>query len=489
MKFLNLALLMSIAATGSVWSYPQAIDYDYDGTGGDYEDDGDYDANAPPPEFLADSHHIIKKEGETVMLNCATVTDTPHVLIVKKLATEDNKEELLFVGDMKIFRVKRIELNNGQFVIKNIRRSDAGDYMCSYNTNPSDPPVELIHTLEVQYSPRVSSHSEDQHVEQGSSVSLECSGEGNPNPRIIWSKVDGRLPSGAHEEEGLSMTLQDVDRHVEGNYSCKADNGIGNPDVKSMFVYVEYKPEIVTEKAIVRTGEGDRVELVCIVYSRPVSSVIWQKDNAPLNNEPNIREHEGGHRHALVINQVSVDDFGEYKCIAENSKGFNTGLIHMTDVPKPPHITSDKNGGEEYNYVLTWETESYYPITEYQIKYKRERENESSEAWEDLGMFDGTEVDNEGLKHAMRHNITGLEAATDYHVEVKVKNQFQWSDPTIYEFSTRKVVPTTPPTIKTALPIMGKAQEVAVMQTTASGSSSTNFSVLLVLVSTLLIWA
>ncbi|CAL4059718.1 unnamed protein product, partial [Meganyctiphanes norvegica] len=470
--------------TGCVWSYPQATDYDYDGTGSDYEEDGDY-ADAPPPEFLADSHHIIKKEGETVMFNCATVGDTPHVLIVKKVATENDQEELLFVGDMKIFRVKRMDLKNGEFVIKNLRRSDAGDYMCSYNTNPGDPPVEVIHTLEVQYSGRVITYSEDQHVEQGSSVTLECSGAGNPSPKIIWSKVDGRLPSGSHEEEGLSMTLQDVDRHVEGNYTCKADNGIGNPDARSMFVYVEYKPEIITEQAIVRTGEGDRVELVCIVYSRPVASVIWQKDNAPLTNEPNIREHDGGHRHALVINQVSVEDFGDYKCIAENSKGFNTGLIHMTDVPKPPHITSDKNGGEENNYVLTWETESYYPITEYQIKYRRARENQSSEepgSWEDLGMFDGAEIDNEGLKHAMKHNITNLDAATDYHAEVKVKNQFQWSDPTIYAFSTRKVRPTTPPTSKNALPVMGKAQEVAVQQTTASGSSSRNFNILLLAV-------
>lgn len=40
-------------------------------------------------------------------------------------------------------------------------------------------------------------------------------------------------------------------------------------------------------------------------------------------------------------------------------------------LPKPPHFTSDPNGGEENSYTLTWETESYYPIESYRLKYRK----------------------------------------------------------------------------------------------------------------------
>ena len=40
-------------------------------------------------------------------------------------------------------------------------------------------------------------------------------------------------------------------------------------------------------------------------------------------------------------------------------------------LPKRPVITSSPIGGESNSYTLTWETESYYPITEFLIKYRK----------------------------------------------------------------------------------------------------------------------
>ena len=44
------------------------------------------------------------------------------------------------------------------------------------------------------------------------------------------------------------MTLEGVDRHVEGSYVCTADNGIGESASATMSVIVRYPPEIFTEK-------------------------------------------------------------------------------------------------------------------------------------------------------------------------------------------------------------------------------------------------
>ena len=42
-----------------------------------------------------------------------------------------------------------------------------------------------------------------------------------------------------------------------------------------------------------------------------------------------------------------------------------------TDEPNTPHFTSNPNSAYENSYTLTWETESYYPITEYRIMYRK----------------------------------------------------------------------------------------------------------------------
>ncbi|MPC92657.1 hypothetical protein E2C01_087760 [Portunus trituberculatus] len=58
---------------------------------------------------------------------------------------------------------------------------------------------------------------------------------------------------------GHSLTLEGVDRHVEGTYLCTADNGIGESASAAMTITVEYPPEITTEKVSVRRhSDGEK---------------------------------------------------------------------------------------------------------------------------------------------------------------------------------------------------------------------------------------
>lgn len=54
-----------------------------------------------------------------------------------------------------------------------------------------------------------------------------------------------------------------------------------------------------------------------------------------------------------------------------------------TGLPKPPVITSSPNGGESTSYTFTLETESYYPITEFIIKYRKTHPG----AWHVSGVY------------------------------------------------------------------------------------------------------
>lgn len=48
--------------------------------------------------------------------------------------------------------------------------------------------------------------------------------------------------------QGLSLTLEGVDRHVEGTYVCTASNGVGQPSATTMAIEVQYPPDIITEE-------------------------------------------------------------------------------------------------------------------------------------------------------------------------------------------------------------------------------------------------
>lgn len=67
----------------------------------------------------------------------------------------------------------------------------------------------------------------------------------------------------------------------------------------------------------------------------------------------------------------------------------NLGILHvisphvlsLAGLPKRPIITSSPIGGESNSYTLTWETESYYPITESLIKYRKAHLGWSVSTW------------------------------------------------------------------------------------------------------------
>lgn len=194
-------------------------------------------------------------------------------MIIKKERDDYGAERILFVGSMGL-SPDRYTMENGEMIIPNVVRADTGAYLCYYQGIEN---LKLRHFVEVQYAPTVHSITPmEQKITKGSSVTLECTAEGNPMPKIRWSKESGRLPSGADSEEGLSITLEGVDRHVEGRYTCTADNGVGEPTAVTMNVAVEYPPEIITEKVRVSFLENV-ISLYLCLYTLLRESLCFKR--------------------------------------------------------------------------------------------------------------------------------------------------------------------------------------------------------------------
>lgn len=103
------------------------------------------------------------------------------------------------VGSEKVTPDPRIDIKGSRLTISHTRPRDAGTFLCHFDL---EPPVQLRHTLDVQFAPTVRALvPPEQHVAKGNSVTLECKANGNPEPNIRWSHQEGPLPSGYHTSQ------------------------------------------------------------------------------------------------------------------------------------------------------------------------------------------------------------------------------------------------------------------------------------------------
>ena len=64
-------------------------------------------------------------------------------------------------------------------------------------------------------------------VNEGGSASFQCSASGNPEPAILWSKVDNQSEISQSAVSGGKLQLKHVTGNDSGLYQCSATNILG----------------------------------------------------------------------------------------------------------------------------------------------------------------------------------------------------------------------------------------------------------------------
>ena len=65
-------------------------------------------------------------------------------------------------------------------------------------------------------------------VNESQTAILKCIADGNPSPKVTWSKLNSSLPVGRHVVESSgALIVKDVRPGDEGVYSCRAENLLG----------------------------------------------------------------------------------------------------------------------------------------------------------------------------------------------------------------------------------------------------------------------
>ncbi|XP_059483925.1 neural cell adhesion molecule 2 isoform X2 [Neocloeon triangulifer] len=419
------------------------------------------DVGQSPPSFATGSKKFRVVTEDTVILPCEIYNLGDYQVVWKRGAN------ILTAGPHKIYPDKRISLvNSTNLKIKDITTKDAGDYVCQISLLE---PITLTHTLEILVPPRIQkvSNNGGLEVKKGSTVTLECKASGNPVPIITWSRKNNLLPSGEKSVEGFSITIEQANRHQAGVYQCMASNGVGQPVLRDITLRVQYAPEIEVERNWVHSGEGFEAQLVCIVHAEPPAEVLWFRDTLRLDTTERMYAESRGSRHTLFIRKVDASDFGNYSCAADNALGKSRQFLELSGRPNRAIFLSNPHGRFRDTYNISFSVDSYTPVEEYKLYFRKLPDNDSLLFGNHLG-HGGSERGNNhhgipiigGYRGAMGTNewrdviinvdrndkstrrvhymIHGLEPGTEYEAKVQARNRFGWNNvSTGFRFDTR----------------------------------------------------
>uniref|UniRef100_A0A8C6V1D5 Fibroblast growth factor receptor n=1 Tax=Neogobius melanostomus TaxID=47308 RepID=A0A8C6V1D5_9GOBI len=180
-------------------------------------------------------------------------------------------------------------------------------------------------------------------VPAGNTVKFRCPAMGSPMPTIRWLK-NGRDFRGEHRIGGIklrhqhwSLVMESVVPSDRGNYTCVVENKYGSIIHSYVLDVLERSPH----RPILQAGlpanttaiVGQDVQFFCKVYSDAQPHIQWLKhitkngsrygpDGMPYvqvikTGSLNMSEVE-----VLHLVKVTLEDAGEYTCLAGNSIGF-----------------------------------------------------------------------------------------------------------------------------------------------------------------------
>ncbi|XP_040901146.1 neural cell adhesion molecule 1 [Toxotes jaculatrix] len=294
--------------------------------------------------------------------------------------------------DVQWFRDKKeIPSNEGERVrkmtdntlrIENVKREDAGTYVCQAKISGRPVSQELLISVFVNVPPTVHLREEVKKVMAGSetNVSLLCLVDGIPKPNISWT-MPVTFDSSRHHfnSDSSQLTIQSVTRADYGEYVCTAANRLAE-DSATIMLHVFEAPEVFlsAEQKIVSVGE--RVSVSCNVSGHPQPELHWLKKNHGYSQDftsGRIQVADG----VLVINEILPSDGGLYSCMAVSDTGNASRDVAILTQPGPPHYLSVSPGPTSVLFSLKIPPISGgSPITGYVLQWRQSE----AEQWKEI---------------------------------------------------------------------------------------------------------
>ena len=183
--------------------------------------------------------------------------------------------------------------------------------------------------------PRVSLHPGPHYAIEGSTYTLPtCHVTGYPAPVVTWRKSSGQLPQGRVKYNNSALKILHARKDDSDLYFCSAANLLGRIEKKTFLVVVSPPRFTVKPPARVAAWVGATLTLTCNATGDPQPVIRWKKQEGqlPVGRSQQING-------VLVIRDISMNDRGNYICVAPYAGVFKVETVTYTEVRKGRIIT------------------------------------------------------------------------------------------------------------------------------------------------------
>ncbi|XP_055751596.1 neural cell adhesion molecule 1-like isoform X3 [Salvelinus fontinalis] len=294
--------------------------------------------NAPSPQEF--------NEGDNANIICDVISSPPPTIIWKHKGAKIQMEK-----DVR-FKI----LPNNHLQIRGIKKTDEGSYTCEGRLMArGEIDLKIIRVIvNVLPTIRVWQSEVNATAGVGQSAMLTCAADGYPEPMVTWARASVLLESGdkySFNEDGSEMTIMEVAKLDEGEYTCIAKNKAGESEQEvSLRVFVKPKITFLLNQSTSEMEE--QVTLTCEASGDPTPTINWSFGLRPFTEgeqslDGNVVVRSDARVSSLTLKYAKFTDAGQYLCSARNAIGVDSQPAYL-EVRYAPKIQGSVT-------VYTWE--------------------------------------------------------------------------------------------------------------------------------------
>uniref|UniRef100_A0A8C7YTA2 Neural cell adhesion molecule 1b n=1 Tax=Oryzias sinensis TaxID=183150 RepID=A0A8C7YTA2_9TELE len=277
--------------------------------------------------------------------------------IVKILAIIPAHGEIS-LGESKFFmcEVRFKILSNNHLQIHGIKKTDEGLYTCEARLMArGEIDLRVIKVIvNVRPTVRILQSELNATADVGQPAKMTCAVDGFPEPMVTWTRNGVDLEAGekySFNEDGSEITIMDVTKLDEGEYTCIAKNKAGKDD-KELSLRVFVKPKITYIMNQTSSEMDEQVTLTCEASGDPTPTISWSSGDHVFTEgeqspDGNVVVRSDARVSSLTLKYVKYTDAGQYLCTARSAIGEDDQRAYL-EVRYTPKISGTVA-------VYTWE--------------------------------------------------------------------------------------------------------------------------------------
>ncbi|XP_052750182.1 cell adhesion molecule Dscam2-like [Galleria mellonella] len=377
-------------------------------------------------------------------------------------------------------QVQEKSLDEFSFLIfSHVTSKHSGEYTCV----ASNSAAEVNHTasLAVKVAPSWVYEPQDVSALLGTQILTHCATKGYPEPRITWLKGQGtgvgdfRLVSNSDLQFSVltngTLSIAPAAHHHEGQYMCRAENGIGRGLSKIITVSVNEPAHFEFSSRNMTVQRTAAAALHCDARGDAPLQLHWthnarRLDLATYRVSVSEKRSENGVSSQLNIAHAERRDSGVYRCRAENSYGRDELLIYLAvqefpEAPRGLQVVQRSGRGATISWRRGYDGNARVHL--YKLQYRvvgdrdRDHDRQGTDARDDWADAPTRDVPADrvttredaadlGSEITLEYNVEGLRPATAYALRLAAVNaigESEYSDSVIIQ--TSEEAPSEPP--------------------------------------------